>query len=149
MKSTKGILGFFAVLSLAFVVTASSFGQADDPTQDGSQKKLDKHEVSRLIASAKTPEDHRRIAEYFQEQAQYYLNQSRVYGEKIAAYNRTPYLNACSMCTTTSYSLEAAVRSLRIGKHMAEVRADQMLRLAEIHARMADVDSFEPASLGL
>ena len=149
MKSTRSIFGVLAALSLAFAVSASSFGQAGDTHRDGSQKKLDKHEVSRLIAAAKTPEDHRRIAAYFQEQAQYYLNQSRAYGQKLAAYNRTPYLNACSMCTTTSYSLEAAVSSLRLGKRMAEARADEMLKLAAIHARMAGMDSFEPASLGL
>ena len=149
MGSSKGIPKFFAALSLAFAVTASSFGQAADPKQDGSQKKLDKHQVSRLITSAKTPEDHRRIAEYFQEQAQFYLNQSRAYEQKLAAYNNTPYLNSCAMCTTTSYSLEAAVRSLRIGKRMAERRADEMLKLAEMHARMGGIDSLDPLNLGL
>lgn len=149
MNSTKGIFGIFAALSLAVTLTASAFGQAADSKQDGSQKKLDRHDVSRLIASAKTPEDHRRIAEYYEAQAQSYLNLSHAYGEKLAAYNRTPYLSSCSMCTTTSYSLEAAVRSLRIGKRMAEARADEMLKLAAIHERMAGVDSMEPASLGL
>lgn len=148
MKSSKGFLVFLAALLLAFAVTASSFGQTADSKQDRS-KKLDKHQVTRLITSAKTPEDHRRIAEYFQEQAQFYLNQSRSYGLKLAAYNSTPYLDSCAMCTTTSYSLEAAVRSLRISKRMAEQRADEMLKLAEIHARMAGVDSIDPSSLGL
>jgi hypothetical protein len=148
MKSISRVV-FFAVLSLAFAVPASSFGQAADSKQDGPPKKLDRHNVSRLITSAKTPEDQRRIAEYFQEQAQYYLNLSRAYGQKLAAYNRTPYLDSCAMCTTTSYSLEAAVRSLRISKRMAEQRADEMLRLAVVHARMAGIDSIDLSSLGL
>jgi hypothetical protein len=149
MKSISRIAVFGVALSLAFAAPVSAFGQAADSNQDGSLKKLDKHEVTRLIASAKTPEDHRRIAEYFQEQARYYLNLSRADGQKLAAYNSTPYLDSCAMCTTTSYSLEAAVRSLRIGKRMAEQRADEMLRLAVIHARMAGFDSIDLSSLGL
>jgi hypothetical protein len=149
MKSISGIVVFWVALSLAFAAPASSFGQSTNSNQNGSLKRLDKREVSRLITSAKTPEDHRRIAEYFQEQARYYQNLSRADGQKLAAYNSTPYLDSCAMCTTTSYSLEAAVRSLRISKRMAEQRADEMLRLAVIHARMAGIDSIDLSSLGL
>lgn len=145
MKGMREIVCFFAALSLALAVPASTLGQAPD----SRLKKLDKHEVSRLITSAKTPEDHQRIAEYFQEQAQYYMNQARAYGQKLAAYNSSPYLDSCAMCTTTSYSLEAAVRSLQIGKRMADQRADEMLKLAEMHARLAGIDSIGPLNLGL
>ncbi len=149
MKSVKCNFGTLAVLSLALTVAASSFGQTANSKQEESRNNQVKQRMSRLIESAKTPADHRRVAEYYREQAQYYSNQSRAYGEKIAAYNRTPYLNSCTMCVTTSYSLEAAVHSLRISKRMAEERADEMLKLAVMHERMAGADLPDSTTLGL
>jgi hypothetical protein len=102
-----------------------------------------------MAASAKTPEDHQRVAEYYEQQAQYYNNLSRVYGAKIAAYERTPYLNSCTMCVTTSYSLEAAVRSLRVSKRAAEQRADEMRKLANMHEQLSSVVRMPATSPGL
>lgn len=148
-SSTRVRFDFLAVLSLAAVLVPSLFGQAVQSGESASQKMLDQHQVNRMAASAKTPEDHQRVAEYYEQQAQYYNNLSRVYGAKIAAYERTPYLNSCTMCVTTSYSLEAAVRSLRVSKRAAEQRADEMRKLANMHEQLSSVVRMPATSPGL
>jgi hypothetical protein len=136
-SKTRVNFSFLAVLSLAVVFVSSSYGQTAKSGEFAPQKKLGQHQINRLIASAKTPEDHQRIAEYYEEQALNYENQARAYGAKIAAYERTPYMSSCAMCVTTSYSLEAAVRSLRTSKQWAEERADEMQKLAAVHEQIS------------
>lgn len=148
-RGTLATLSRFAVLSLAMIFTAGSYGQAANAGQYAPQKRLSEHQIKQLIVSAKSPEDHQLIAEYYQEQSQFYLNQARAYAAKIAAYERTPYLNSCTMCVTSSNSLEAAVRSLKISKRMADERADEMHRLAIMHEQMADNANSIVASFGL
>ena len=150
MRIEKNVaLGYFAVLSLALMFTASSYGQTANAAQHASQKKLSEHQIKQLIVSAKSPEDHQLIAEYYREQSQDYLNQAHAYEAKIAAYERTPYLNSCLMCVTSSNSLEAAVRSLKISKRAADERADEMHRLAIMHEQMAGNANPLAASFGL
>lgn len=150
MKTSRGTnFALFVVLSLAAVLVPSSFGQMAGIGKSAPQKKLDQHQVNRLIASAKTPQDRKRIAEYYEERALYYSNLSRAYRAKIAAYERTPYLDSCAMCVTTSFSLEAAVRSLRISKQLAEERADEMRKLAEMYESMPGIIQFPEANPGL
>jgi hypothetical protein len=150
MRNAKRVtFGLLAALSLAFVVAASSFGQSTKSEQSASPKKLNQHQINQLIANARTPKDHQRIAEYYQEQAQQYLTQSRDYASKIAAYKRSPYLSSCTMCVSTSYSLEAAVRSLRVSKQLAEDHAAEMLKLAAQHDPMASSAPIPSVGLGL
>jgi hypothetical protein len=146
-RAKKVTFGFLAALSLAMVVTASSFGQTAKSEQSASPKKLNQHQINELIANARTSKDHQRLAEYYQEQAQQYLIQSRDYASKIAAYKRSPYLSSCTMCVSTSYSLEAAVRSLRVSKQIAEDRAAEMLKLAAQHEPMASTAVISITSL--
>jgi len=147
MKSRT--LNVFAVLSLAMGFAASAFGQAATSQQYASEPKLNAHQVKALIASAKSPEDDLRIADYYEEQAQNYLNQARADAAKIAAYERTPYLNSCAMCVTSSSSLEAAVHSLKISKRRADQRADEMHQLAVMYEQMATNANPLTASFGL
>jgi hypothetical protein len=147
MKSRT--LSFFAVLSLAMGFAASAFGQAAASQQFASEPKLNAHQVKVLIASAKSPDDDLRIAEYYEGQEHNYLNQARAYAAKIAAYERTPYLNSCAMCVTSSSSLEAAVHSLKISKRRADEQADQMHQLAVMYEQMATNANPLAASFGL
>ena len=148
-NATRVTFGLLAPLSLAIAVAASSFGQSAKSEQSASLRKLSQHKINQMIANARTPKDHQRIAEYYQEQAQQYLIQSRDYASKIAAYKRSPYLGSCTMCISTSYSLEAAVRSLRVSKQIAEDRAAEMLKLAAQHEPMASIAPIPSAGLGL
>ena len=142
-------LSVFAVLSLAMGLAASAFGQMAASRQYASEPKLTAHQVKVLIASAKSPEDDLRIAAYYEEQAQNYLAQARTYAAKIAAYERTPYLNSCAMCVTSSSSLEAAVRSLKISKRAADEQADEMHQLAVMYEQLATNANPLAASFGL
>ena len=147
--ATKITFRILAALSLAVVVTASSFGQTARAEQSASRKKLNQHQINQLIASARSPEDHHRIAQYYQEQAQLYVIQSRAYATRIDAYKRSPYLGSCPMCVSTSYSLEAAVRSLRVSKLIAEDRAAKLQQLAIEQEQMASIPTTPATSLGL
>ena len=140
MKITKKItVSLFAVLSLAIVATASTFGQGAKAQQSASPEKVTQRQINRLIATAKTPEDHQRIAEYYQEQAQLYTLESQADARKIEAYKRSPYLSSCAMCVSTSYSLEAAVRTLRLSKQIAEDRAARLQELAAQQGQMSSL----------
>ena len=143
MKSTRIT---FAVLSLAACFAATIFGQTAPAGPNAPRK--DQNRIHDLINTAKTPEDRQRVADYFRERARYYENESRAYGEKIAAYRRTPYLNSCAMCVTSSYSLEAAVKSLRLGKQIAEQRAAEMEKLANMYEQVASSAQLSSSSLG-
>lgn len=150
MKSSSRVnFGLFTALALATILVPGSFGQTGRVTDSQSQKKLDQHSVSRLITAAKSPEDHQRIAQYYEEQALHYENLSRAYGAKIRAYEKSPYLSSCTMCVTTSSSLEAAVQSLRISKLEAEQRADEMRKLANMHEQLSSVALSPGPSSGL
>lgn len=148
-NAAKATCSFLAALSLAFVVSASAFSQPAGVEQSASTKKLNQHQINQLIAKARTPEDHQRIAEYYLEQAQLYRNESRAYASKIEAYEKSPYSRSCLMCVSTSYSLEAAIRTLRVSKQIAEDRAARMQQLASMHEQMASVSMGAARSLGL
>jgi len=132
MKITrKFTAGYLAVLSLAFVATASVFAQTAADQQSASEKKLNHQQLHRLIATAKTTADHQRIAQYYEAQAQFYLVQAKADAVKINAYKRSPYIQDCTMCVSSNYSLEAAIRYLRMGEENAEQRAAKMRQLAQ------------------
>lgn len=138
-SSTRIKTSLFAICLFAAVLVPTSPAQVVPSGQSVSQQPFDQHQAKRFAASAKTSEDHQRIAQYYEQQAQYYDNLSRNFAAKIAAYERSPYLNSCAMCVTTSYSLEAAVRSLRVSKLAAEQRADEMRKLANMHEQYSSV----------
>lgn len=150
MKSTmKVTFCFLVVLSLAIAATTSTFGQTASAQQSPSTMKLSQRQLHQLLATAKTPADHERIAQYYQKQAQLYLNESKTDAEMIEAYKRSPYFNSCLMCVNTSYSLEAAVRSLRVNKQIAEDRAATLQQLATRQEQMAGDVMALASSLGL
>ncbi|MGA7340411.1 MAG: hypothetical protein WBX18_07435, partial [Terracidiphilus sp.] len=61
-----------AIFSLVFALTFAAFAQAA-PSQQLAPEHLSKQQLNTLIATAKTPAEHRRIAQYFQAKAQDYL----------------------------------------------------------------------------
>jgi hypothetical protein len=148
-KEIVAPVSFLAVVSLAIVLTASAFGQSVGGKQSTSNQKLNHRQLHQLIAAATTPAEHERIAQYYQEQAQLYLNESKADAGMIETYKRSPYLNSCTMCVSTSYSLEAAVQSLRVSKQIAEDRAAKMQQLAVLQEQMAGDVMMLASSFGL
>jgi hypothetical protein len=66
-------------LSYILVFTAVAFAQAAQPQQ--KPEKLSKRQLLSLIATAKTPAEHNRIAQYYRAAAQDYLAQSKEHEE--------------------------------------------------------------------
>jgi hypothetical protein len=65
MKRTFEVL---SVLSLAFVMSIAAFGQTPS-TQQPKPEHLSKQQLNTLIATAKTPAEHGRVAQYYQAKA--------------------------------------------------------------------------------
>jgi len=72
-------------LSLAVVLTFGVFGQTAL-----AQDKLGKGELSKLIASAKSPAEHQRLAAYYKGEAKRYQAQVDEHQTMIAAYKANP-----------------------------------------------------------
>jgi len=85
MKRTFGI---FSVLSLAFVMTVAAFGQTA-----AKPEPLGKGQLNTLIATAKTPAEHHRLAVYYTAKAQDYLAQADEHQKMEAAYKANAFTN--------------------------------------------------------
>jgi hypothetical protein len=86
MKRTLSIL---SILSLAFVITAAAFGQTTS-AQQSKPEHFSKRQLNTLIAAARTPAEHQRIAQYYQAKAQDYLAQAKEHEQMLAAYKANP-----------------------------------------------------------
>ena len=80
MKRTFSIL---SVLSFALVMTVAAFGQTAPQTKPES---LTKQQLNTLIATAKTPAEHERIANFYKLSALDYKTQAQEHEEMIVAY---------------------------------------------------------------
>ena len=89
MKRTFAVL---SVATLAFVMTVAAFAQTPS-TQQTTTEHLSKQQLNTLIASAKTPAEHERIARYYQAQASDDLAHAKEHQAMIAAYKANPTLS--------------------------------------------------------
>ncbi len=89
MKRTISIL---SILSLAFVMTAATFAQAPSAPQ-AKPEHLSMRQLNTLIVNAKTPAEHRRIAQYYQAKALDYLAQVKEHEQMLAAYKANSSLS--------------------------------------------------------
>jgi len=90
MRRTMSIL---STLSLAVVMTVAVFGQTP-ATPQARPEHLSRHQLKTLIADAKTPAEHQRIAQYYLAKAQVYLAQSEKHEEMLIAYQQNPFRRA-------------------------------------------------------
>jgi hypothetical protein len=125
MKRTLSIL---SILSLAFVMTVAAFGQTTSATQTKPEH-LGKRQLNTLIATAKSPAEHRRIAQYYQAKAQDYLAQSKEHEQMVAAYKANPSLTAKSQASTINHC-EYFVQTFKD-------LAAKSQELAQLHDQMA------------
>ena len=88
----KRTISIFSILSLAFVMTVAAFGQTTS-TQQTKPEHFSKHQLKTLIATAKTPAEHLRIAQYYKAKALDYLAQAKEHEEMLAAYKGNPYFS--------------------------------------------------------
>ncbi len=126
MKRTISVL---SILSLAFVMTIVTLAQAP-PAQELKPEHLSKHQIKSLIATAKTPAEHQRIAQYYKAKAQDYLSESNEHEQMLAAYKQNGYISNSRNRANAIYHCQYFVEKF---KQMAAKSQE----LAQLHEQMA------------
>jgi hypothetical protein len=126
MKRTVSIL---SILSLALVMTVTALAQTAS-ARAPRPAHLSKHQLNTLIATAKTPAEHRRLAQYYQENAQDYLAQAKEHEQMIAAYKANPSLSTDKNRASTIGHCEYFVQTFKD-------LATKSRELAQLHEQMA------------
>jgi hypothetical protein len=117
------------ILSLAFALTVAAFSQAA-PAPQPKLEHLSKQQLNTLIATAKTPAAHRRIAQYYRAKAQDYLAHATEYEQMIAAYKANSVLSNDKTQASTISHCEYFVTTFK-------ALADNSEELATLHEQMA------------
>jgi len=95
-----------------------------------SKEHLSKHQLNTLIATAKTPAEHQRIAQFYQTQAQDYLAQSKEHAREAEQSSNNPMRN----------NNKAVFSTVNHCEHFAQRFSDlafKSRKLAEQHEQMA------------
>jgi hypothetical protein len=110
MKSHSGRV---AVLALLFLSTSVLFAVAQDQAMNMKNHQLTKEEVKALIVSAKTPEDHIRLAMYFRGEAKRQEASVMYHEEMVELYENTPIADGemAKHCKNLSESLKMAAEA--------------------------------------
>jgi hypothetical protein len=116
-----------AILSVVLALTATVFAQAPATEQN---ENLSKKQLNSLIATAKTPAEHQRIAHYYSTQADSYLAQSKEHAQMAEGYKANPAINNSKFSKGTVDHCEYFAQSF---KEMS-TKAGEM---SEMHAQMA------------
>jgi hypothetical protein len=123
----KRTIVFLSSIAIAAVLAFASVSQAQP-----NQEKLGKQELLSLIATAKTPAEHSRLAAYYNAEAQDYLAQSKEHEQMVEAYKKNPAFN-------TAKSTPGPINHcLYLAQHLKE-SAVKMQELAKEHDQMAKV----------
>lgn len=118
-----------AALSLAFVLTVAAFAQVA-PAPQPKPEHLTKQQLNTLIATAKTPAEHRRIAQYYRAKALDYQAQAKEHEAMVAAYKANSSLSNDKNQASTISHCEYFVTTFK-------ALADNSQELATLHERMA------------
>jgi hypothetical protein len=119
-------------LTLAFL-TLLSFAPTYSVAGD-KKPTLSKREVKVLLRTAKEPPEHRRIAEYYRQQAERLTNSAKEHQELATIYEKTPPLLAMESKHGTSFGQGGLCR------RWAQLEAEQATiaeALARLHEEMA------------
>ena len=125
----KRAFRILSIVSLAFVITASNLAQTPS-VQQPKPEHLSRHQLKTLIAIAKTPAEHRRIAQYYEAKAQDYLAKSKEHEQMLGAYDQNSSPSVRRHRPYTTYHCQYFIESY---KEMA-VKSHE---LAEPHEQMA------------
>jgi hypothetical protein len=123
MKSVFTTLSLIAVLSLATFAHAAKL--------ESNDTKLTKKQLSALIASARTPAEHERIAAYYNAKAQDLLAESAMHQKMSEQFKANPVTNSAKQQIGTVNHCQYIATSLRN-------RAVQLQGLALEHEKMAE-----------
>jgi Tfp pilus assembly protein FimT len=115
------------LLSVVLALSVTVFAQAPATQQN---ENLSKQQLNSLIASAKTPAEHQRIAHYYSAQAESYLAQSKEHAQMAEGYKGNPTINNSKFSKGTVSHCEYFAQSF---KEMS-TKAGEM---AQMHEQMA------------
>jgi hypothetical protein len=87
-----------AVLSLVFVLALAANSQSTDPQQP---EKLGKKQLATLVAHAKTPAEHARLAGYYAAQAQNDMDEAQVHEQMAANFHDSAVASSDKFATGT------------------------------------------------
>jgi hypothetical protein len=122
MNRTIATLSFATVLAFTSV---AAFAQTQ-PNPD----KLSKQQLVSLIASAKTPAEHIRIAQYYGAKAQDYLAQSNEHAQMAEQFKQNPVTSSSKFSTGTVNHCEYLAQNFK-------QKAERMQKLEAEHEQMA------------
>ena len=120
---------FLGVLAILLALVLPSVGQTSTMHHHMAEK-LSKQQLLSLIATAKTPAEHRRVAGYYHAKVQDYLAQAKEHEESAEAYKKNPMTSSSKFATGTVNHCEYFDRSFRD-------MAAKMQELADMHEQMA------------
>lgn len=123
MKRACRILSL--TLLLASVALAQTRTQQTQPAE-----KLNKQQLLTLVATAKTPAEHMRLAEYYSAKAKDFAAQSQEHEQMATQYKKNPLISSSKWATGTIGHCEYFAKTY---KEMAA----KMQELAELHEQMA------------
>src|SRR6266568_2092352 len=108
-----------AVLAVLFLSTSVLFAVAQDHAMNMKEHQLTKPEVKALIVSAKTPEDHMKLASYFRGEAQREQASAKYHDEMAELYknNRTGKVDMVKHC---KYFADEARKAAEAANSMAD-----------------------------
>lgn len=122
------VLVFLLATSLAFIVAQDQVSNVDKLTQPEAkarvQSAITNKRVRALVASAKTPEDHMRLASYFNQEADRMEADAKGHEELAGVYRQSPntfmpkgggagVFRTAEHCDSAAKSLREAAKSLR------------------------------------
>jgi len=125
----KRTFAFLSVLSLAFVMTFAAVAQSPSTPQPKPEH-LSKKQLSALIATAKTPAEHERIAKFYESSAQDYRVEAQEHEAMIAAYKANSSLSTNKNQASTINHCEYFVTTFKD-------KAAKSQELAQLHEQMA------------
>jgi hypothetical protein len=116
-----------AVLVFAMTLTVSGRAATTQQTQD----QLSKKQLSALIATAKTPAEHERVAAYYRAQASDFLAQSRYHAQMASDFKANPSTNNDKVVRQTVNHCAYLAESLKTQSSKAAELAKQHEQMAE------------------
>ncbi len=116
-----------ALLSVSLILAVASIAQT---TPAVKAEKLSKPQLLSLIATAHTPAEHERIANYYDARARDFLAQSAEHAQMAVEYRKNPMISSSKWATGTINHCEYLAQSLKDD-------ASKMQELAQLHREMA------------
>lgn len=148
MKLISKTAVYIAVLALASMAATSAFAGPVPRLQNPPQKTVSDRQLNRMIASAKTPAEHRQLAQFLNDQAQLLMNQLKTEAAKVRAYKETPFAANCALCVDSSYSVDAAIRALRNNEDSLDLRVTKLEFLAHRQEQLANLTAADRSGMG-